>query len=100
MPANPGYSIGTWSGTCAERPSTCAVSLRGQCNGSRFTADVEQYYIPESLAPALARVPQNASVILKLDVEGRAHVQRVLVEEQSIEEYAAQVLQSTPQATN
>jgi uncharacterized membrane-anchored protein len=96
-PTESSYSIGTWSGTCSDRPSACTVYLRGRCEGPRFSADVERYYIPESLAPVLSRVPENASVVLKLDDDGLAHVKRVLVNQQSIEEYATQVIQSAPQ---
>lgn len=80
-----------WAGSCAARPAECRTFLRGRCDGSRFVAGVEQYFIPEDLAPQLQRLPEEATIVLALDRAGHATVLRMLVAGEPVEEYARRI---------
>lgn len=83
------HHVPTWGGNCNDRPQTaCEVFIRGVCVGARFDAGIEQYFIPERLAPVLQTIPENSSIILSIRRNGRAQIASLLVEEQPIEEYA------------
>jgi hypothetical protein len=86
------FQIASGSFRCESEPGDCQFKLKGSCRGSQFLAGVERYSIAESLAPVLQRLPENSSVILSLDSEGNGHVKKVLVEDQSLEEFAIKKL--------
>jgi hypothetical protein len=86
------YQIVTSSLSCESENTGCRFRLKGDCHRKQFLAGVERYSIPENLAPVLATLPQNSSVILSLDYEGNGIVKKVLVGEETLEEYAIKQL--------
>lgn len=81
-----------WIGACAAKPSGCDIYLRGECSSGRFTAGVEEYFIPEEFAPVLQTIPPGSSIVLALDNSGKAHVVSLLVGDTPIEAYAREAL--------
>ncbi len=80
------------STNCRNSLPNCEQIIRGDCASSQFLAGVERYSIPESLAPVLATLPANSSVILALDREGNGQVKQILVDEEALEQYATRKL--------
>lgn len=85
---NTPYSAISWIGLCDRKPADCALFLKGSCRSGRFTAGVEEYYIPEELAPALKSVPEDSAIVLAVSRTGRSQVVKMLVGDIPVEEYA------------
>lgn len=68
-----------------ERPYHCSLFIKGNCNGSRFEAGIERYYVPEKDAKRLEELirSQKASVVLSVLKNGKAQVKDLLVNGQS-----------------
>ncbi len=60
----------------------CAKQIRGRCNGGRFEAGIEKYFVPEAEAKILeAKVQSNAaSIVLSIGPNGDAQVKDLLIE--------------------
>jgi hypothetical protein len=63
-----------WAGACSQKPQTCEVFLQGTCTGSRFTAGIERFFIPEDHSRWLQVIPPNSSIIVTLNRSGRGLV--------------------------
>lgn len=59
----------------------CDPFIRGRCEGRRFVAGVERYYIPAEKAPQLDRLvrDQKGSVVLSVASDGTAQVKELLI---------------------
>jgi uncharacterized membrane-anchored protein len=82
------YFTLAWIGVCDKKPADCTLFLKGSCRTGRFTAGIEEYYIPEELAPALQTIPPNSSIVLAVSRSGRSQAVQMLVEDVPVEEYA------------
>jgi uncharacterized membrane-anchored protein len=65
-----------------KRPFPCTFFIKGQCHNGRFTAGIEQFFIPEDKAKQLEKMVQNkkASILLSISTEGDAIVKELLIE--------------------
>lgn len=64
------------------RDLKCSQLIRGTCNGFRFKAGIEKFYIPETEAAKLEKKLQagGASVILSLTSTGDTQVKDLLID--------------------
>lgn len=62
-------------------PSNCKLLVKGVCNGERFEAGVERYYIPEKEAKKLECLVRSnkASIVLSVLANGKAQVKDLLI---------------------
>ena len=86
--AQPPFHSIAWVGLCEKKPADCTLFLVGSCRSGRFTAGIEEYYIPEKLAPALQTIPPNSSIVVRVSQSGRSQVVQMLAGDIPVEEYA------------
>lgn len=67
----------------------CKAVLKGRCNGSRFSAGIERFYIPEAHGYTLDRVVRNGKgkILVAIDQEGKAVVKDLLINDKSWKAY-------------
>ncbi len=65
-----------------DRVEDCSKQIRGRCNGSRFEAGIEKYFVPEAEARILEAKVQSkaASIVLSIGPNGDAQVKDLLIE--------------------
>lgn len=68
-----GMAYAETAGTCLENQG-CALPLKGECQHGRFIAGIERFYFPEKHGKTLAIVPDSATILVKIDQEGRGVV--------------------------
>jgi len=85
-PNGPFHTI-SWIGRCEKRPAACELFLHGTCR-FQFFAGIEEYFIPEQLAPALQTIPAGSNIVLAVSTGGHSQVKQMLVGETPIEEFA------------
>jgi len=85
-PQGPFHTI-SWIGRCEKRPAACELFLHGTCR-FQFFAGIEEYFIPEQLAPALQTIPAGSNIVLAVSTGGHSQVKQMLVGETPIEEFA------------
>lgn len=63
-------------------PAGCRVAIRGECQGSRFVAGLERFYVPQEKALALERLIQSkkASIVVAIGDSGSAQVTDLLID--------------------
>jgi uncharacterized membrane-anchored protein len=66
------------------QPRGCTVFIAGRCEGRRFIAGVERFYIPQEHALPLERlvIDKRGSVVLSVSASGKAQVKELLIEGQ------------------
>lgn len=91
------YYKGIWSGPCNNKPAQFSdnIYLKGYCSGSMFTANIERYYISEASSAFLQSIPQNASIALSINKQGKALVKQMYVNDITVEEYASGLKENT-----
>ena len=62
-------------------PDGCSKFIRGVCNGNRFEAGVEKFFVPEDKAAQLDLDIRSgsASIVLSVTPDGRAQVKNLLI---------------------
>lgn len=75
--------------TSRRPPSDCRAFIKGICQGSRFVAGIERYYIPQEYALALERlvIDKKGSVVLSVMPNGTSQVKELRIEGQVWHEY-------------
>ena len=65
-------------------PRGCTIFIAGRCEGRRFIAGVERFYIPQEHARPLEKLVINkrGSVVLSVSAQGKAQVKELLIEGQ------------------
>ena len=64
------------------------LAQAGACRYGRFSTGLEQYYIPDELAPSLAVLPSDSNVSIRLSREGKGLITGLFVGEERVESYA------------
>lgn len=69
-------------------PKNCQRYIKGECQGSRFIAGIEKFFIPEEHALKLEKLIQNnsAEISISLQENGKAMVHDLLIQGQSWQE--------------
>jgi hypothetical protein len=63
---------------CQEQEATsCDHLMRGHCNGLRFTAGVERFYIPEEDAKYVPTLPPGSRLVVRLTKDGRSFAEEL-----------------------
>ncbi len=84
-----GVAKATWNGECSQRDAaTCPLFIRGMRTWNVFDAGIERYYIPEEYQEKLARIPENASIKVRVTKSGVAYVTDMYVDGKPILEWA------------
>ena len=67
----------------------CDVIIKGKCDGSRFVAGIERFYIPEEHSMVLDRVIRNSKgkLVVKVDKSGKAVIKDLLINDRPWMEY-------------
>lgn len=82
-------SKGTWLGRCADRDKQqCPLYIVGWQFGDQFMGGIERYYIPEEYQKALATIPNNSTITVRVTPSGGATVVGMHVAGEPILEYA------------
>lgn len=63
-------------------PVGCEVVIKGRCDGSRFRAGIERFYIPENESRQLERLVQSrqASIRVSVSADGTARIKDLLID--------------------
>ncbi|MDZ4084370.1 MAG: GDYXXLXY domain-containing protein [Bdellovibrionales bacterium] len=63
-------------------PASCRVAIRGKCQGGRFLAGLERFYVPQEKALALERLIQSkkASIVVAIGEGGTSQVTDLLID--------------------
>jgi uncharacterized membrane-anchored protein len=82
------YASVSREGRCGE--ISCDFTMKGRCDGLRFTAGIERYYFPEKFKDKLAVVPPQSSVTISLSSSGQAVVKSMQVDDLDLLEWLNQ----------
>lgn len=74
--------------SCSSASQECPLYIAGACRYGRFSTGLEQYYIPDELAPSLAVLPSDSNVSIRLSREGKGLITGLFVGEERVESYA------------
>lgn len=68
-----------WS---SREPERCRPRIRGRCDGGRFEAGIERFYVPQEKARSLEKLVQkgSASIVLAISELGRAQIKDLLID--------------------
>lgn len=76
----------------------CTAVLKGRCQGGRFLAGVERFYIPEQHAQLLDRIVRRwgdeggrTRLVIAVDYQGKAVVKELLIDDKPLREFLSQV---------
>jgi uncharacterized membrane-anchored protein len=77
-----------------QNKENCGQLLKGHCQGSRFLADVERFYIPEEYSQQLDSALRKwgdkqhiTEILLSVDPSGQAVVKDLLIDKKSWKDY-------------
>lgn len=87
-PTSEGVVKASWVGECKRRDSTCPLFIKGVASHRGIDAGIERYFIPEKYSDALARVPQNTTIKVRVTKDGTAYVTGMFVDGLPILEWA------------
>ncbi|MBF0143154.1 MAG: GDYXXLXY domain-containing protein [Magnetococcales bacterium] len=65
-----------------DEPEGCRLAIRGSCQGGRFIAGIERFYIPEEYARSLDRVVRDkqGEILVRIGGRGGAQVVALLID--------------------
>jgi uncharacterized membrane-anchored protein len=62
---------------CQGEAPSCELLMRGQCEGLRFSAGIERFYIPEEDAKYLHTLPRGSHLVVRLTEDGRSFAEEL-----------------------
>ena len=64
------------------KPESCQIMIKGTCNGTRFKAGIERFYIPEDQAVKLDKDVRSkkGSIVLSVTPDGHAQIKDLLID--------------------
>lgn len=64
------------------KPKSCQIMIKGTCNGTRFKAGIERFYIPEDQAVKLDKDVRSkkGSIVLSVTPDGHAQIKDLLID--------------------
>jgi uncharacterized membrane-anchored protein len=84
-----GIAKASWFGECSGRPlSSCSLFIKGVSTWDGMQAGIERYYIPERHQNALAQLPKNATIKVRVAKSGTAYVTDMYVGSTPLLEWA------------
>lgn len=70
----------------------CDTVIQGQCQGKRFEAGIERFYIPEAHSQALDRIIRSGKgkLVVSVDNQGKAVIKDLLINDRPWQEYLSE----------
>ena len=73
--------------SCNMAQMSCNIFIKGRCDGHRFKAGIERYYIPENKRHFVPVIPPNATIRVKVDPNGKAVTEAFYINDETLEDY-------------